>query len=124
MNGVTLLLIGLVGGSGVGEYARGLDARGLDQASFDAETYGAKKSLARESDGLRIKLEAGAEETGWKTPPQLKIGGDFTIIANLVIKKLSKPLQEDGVAIGVAMAQGDIHQPDRTFMGLKEAGVR
>ncbi|MEA2630569.1 MAG: hypothetical protein QOE66_788, partial [Chloroflexota bacterium] len=122
MNVVTLLLIGLVAGSGVGEYARGLDARGLDQASFDAETYGAKKSLARESDGLRIKLEAGAEETGWKTPPQLKIGGDFTIIANLVIKKLPKPLQEDGVAIGLAIAQGDINQPDLTFMRLKEPG--
>src|SRR3954471_21978347 len=122
MNVVTLLLIGLVGGSGVGEYARGLDARGLDQASFDAETYGAKKSLARQPDGLRVKLEAGAEETGWKTPPQLKIGGDFTIVANLVIKTLPKPLQEDGVAIGLAIAQGDINQPDLTFMRLKEPG--
>jgi len=121
MYGLVLLTIGLVGG---GEYARGLDARALDQASFDAETYGVKKVLTREPDGLRIKLEAGAEETGWKTPPQLKIGGDFTIVANLVIKTLPKPLQEDGAAIGLAIAQGDINQPDLTFMRLREPGGR
>src|SRR4051812_48965518 len=119
MNGLVLLTIGLVGG---GEYARGLDARALDQASFDAETYGVKKALTRGPDGLRVKLEAGAEETGWKTPPQLKIGGDFTIVANLVVKTLPKPLQEDGAAIGLAIAQGDINQPDLTFMRLKEPG--
>jgi len=122
MNGLALLMIGLVGGSGVSEYARGLDARRLDQASFDAETYGVKASQSRESEGLRIKLEAGAEETGWKTPPHLKIGGDFTIIVNLVIKKIPKPVQEDGVAIGLAIAQGDINQPDLTLMRLKEPG--
>src|SRR4051812_10914072 len=106
MHGVALLLIGLMGG-GVGEYSRGLDARGLDQESFDAETYGAKKALTREPDGLRVKLEAGAEETGWKTPPQLKIGGDFTITANLVIREVPKPALEDGAAVGLAIAQGD-----------------
>src|SRR5690242_2862522 len=103
MHGAVLLLIGLLGAGGTNEYARGLDARALDQEAFDAETYGTKKGMAREPDGLRMTIEAGAEETGWKTPPQLKIGGDFTIIANLAIKKLSKPALEDGAAVGLAI---------------------
>lgn len=122
MHGAALLLIALMRVGGVGEYARGLDSRTLDQVSFEAETYGAKKALAREPEGLRMTLEAGAEETGWKTPPQLKVGGDFTITANLVIKKVPKPAQEDGAAVGISIAQGDINQPDLTLVRLKETG--
>jgi hypothetical protein len=122
MHVAVLLLIGLLGAGGASEYARGLDARALDQETFDAETYGTKKGLAREPDGLRMTIEAGAEETGWKTPPQLKIGGDFTIIANLAIKKLPKPALEDGAAVGLAIAQGDINQPDLTLVRLREPG--
>src|SRR4051812_47764145 len=122
MHGAALLLIGLLGVGQVHEYVRGLDAKSLDQPSFDAETYGVKKSVVREADGLRIKLEAGTEETGWKTPPQLRIGGDFTIIANLTIKKFPKPALEDGAAVGLAIAQGDINQPDLTLVRLREPG--
>ena len=59
-------------------------------------------------------------ETGWKTPPQIRLGGDFKITANVVITKLPKPAQEDGVAVGVAIAEQDINQPDVTFIGLRE----
>ena len=62
----------------------------------------------------------GEQETGWKTPPQLRIGGDFTIAVNLVIRKLPKPAQEDGAAVGVAISQQDINQPDVTFVRLLE----
>ena len=107
MRGAALLLIGLAGPGGVTEYTRGLDTRSLDQTAFDAETYGVKKALARTPNGLRITLDPGAEETGWKTPPALKIGGDFTTTVNLVIKKVPKPAQEDGAAVGIAIAQGE-----------------
>ena len=120
MHGLALLLVALV--AGVNEYPRRLDIRSLDQASFDAETYGVKKALVREGDGLRITLEPGADETGWKTPAALKIGGDFTITANVVIRKLPKPAQEDGAAVGMAIAQGDLDHPDLTLMRLKEPG--
>jgi hypothetical protein len=120
MQAAALLLIGLAGVGGVSEYARGLDARALDQAAFDSETYGEKKALTRVEDGLRISLDPGAEETGWKAPQALKIGGDFTITASLVVNKLPKPAQEDGAAVGIAIAQGDINQPDLTFVRLRE----
>src|SRR5437868_1277188 len=119
MHGLALLLIGLLG-SGVTEYSRSLGAKNLDQAALDAEGYGEKKSFKREDDGLRIVLGPREQETGWKTPPQLKIGGDFTIAANFVIKKLPKPAQEDGAAIGLAIAFGDINQPDVTLVRLLE----
>jgi hypothetical protein len=120
MHGVALLVIGLAAAGGLNEYSRGLDARSFDQTAFDAETYGAKKALARTPGGLRITLEPGTEETGWKTPQALKIGGDFTISVNLVVTKVPKPAQDDGAAVGIAIAQGDINQPDLTLVRLKE----
>ena len=101
MYGVTLLLIGLAN-VGAADYSRPLDARKLDQATLDVEGYGEKKAFKREDDGLRITLAPGEKETGWKTPQALRIGGDFTITADLVVGKLPKPAQEDGAAIGVA----------------------
>ena len=89
---------------GAAEYDRSLAAKNLDQATLDAEGYGQKKSFKREDDGLRITLAPGEAETGWKTPPQLRFGGDFTVSANFVIKKLPKPAMEDGVAVGMAIA--------------------
>src|SRR6185437_2948490 len=70
----------------------------------------------------RMILQAGAEETGWKSPAQLKIGGDFTITADLTIKTLPKPALEDGAAVGLAIALGDINQPDLTLVRLREPG--
>ena len=122
MPGPALLLIGLLATGASEEYARPLAERAFDQAAFDAETYGVKKAMARESDGLRVRLAAGAEETGWKTPAALKVGGDFTITANLTIKTLPKPLQADGAAIGLAIAFGDVNQPDLTLVRLTEPG--
>ena len=102
------------------DYSRSLSAPNLDQPTLDAEGYGEKKALKREADGLRITLAPGDAETGWKTPQQLRFGGDFTISANLVIKKLPKPAQEDGAAVGIAIAFQDINQPDVTFVRLRE----
>ncbi len=103
-----------------GDYSRSLAAERLDQATLDAEGYGEKKALKREADGLRITLAPGEKETGWKTPQQIRFGGDFTITANLVIKKLPKPAQEDGAAVGLAIAFQDINQPDVTLVRLRE----
>ena len=118
MHGVTFLLIGL---ANVGaDYSRPLDARKLDQATLDAEGYGEKKAFKRADDGLRITLSPGEKETGWKTPQALKIGGDFTIIANLVVGKLPKPAQEDGAAVGLALASQSLDQPDLTIVRVIE----
>ncbi len=119
MLSATLLLIALATGAG-SEYTRTLSAAGLDQAAFDAESYGEKTALKREADGLRMTLPPGQKETGWKTPQQLRFGGDFTITASLVIKNLPKPAQEDGAAVGLAIAFQDINQPDATLLRLRE----
>jgi hypothetical protein len=120
MQGVAFLLIGLLGAGGLTEYSRALDAKSLDQATLDAEGYGEKKAFKRDDDGLRITLGPGEPETGWKTPPQLRIGGDFTISANLVVRTLPKPAQEDGAAVGLAIAFQDVNQPDVTLVRLRE----
>ena len=119
MHGMTLLLLGMLGG-GVTEYSRVLDAKKLDQAALDTEGYGEKKALKREDGGLRITLAPGEKETGWKTPQQLRIGGDFTITANFTIRKLPKPAQEDGAAVGLAIAFNNLDQPEVTLVRLVE----
>src|SRR3954464_2145916 len=98
MQAMTLIVIGLLG-VGTADYTRPLDARHLDQPTLDAEGFGDKKAFQREDDGLRIKLAAGQDETGWKTPQSLRIGGDFVISADLLIRTLPRPAQEDGAAI-------------------------
>jgi len=120
MHAVALLLIGFLGGGTPSEYSRSLSAKSLDQPTLDAEGYGEKNAFKREDGGLRITLAPGEKETGWKTPPQIRFGGDFKITANLVIGKLPKPAQEDGAAVGVAIAQQDINQPDLTLLRLRE----
>jgi len=120
MQALTLLVIALVSSGGPTEYSRSLDSKALDQAALDAEGYGEKASLKRETDGLRIVVAPGEKETGWKTPPQVRFGGDFTISASFVIKKLPKPAQEDGAAIGLAIAFQDPNQPDVTLVRLIE----
>jgi Protein of unknown function (DUF1583) len=119
MHTVVLLMFALAAG-GSTDYARSLAAKKLDQATLDAEGYGEKKAFKREDDGLRVTLPPGDKETGWKTPQQLRIGGDFTISANFVITKLPKPAQEDGAAIGLAIAYQNIDQPDATLVRLVE----
>ncbi len=79
-----------------------------------------RKPFNARDDGLRITLAPGQAETGWKTPPQVRFGGDFTISANFLIKKLPKPAQEDGAAIGMAIAFQDPNQPDVTFVRMIE----
>jgi hypothetical protein len=120
MRSLAVLLIALAGDLGPTEYSRNLGEKKLDQAALDAEGYGEKKSFRREADGLRITLGPGEQETGWRTPQQLRFGGDFTISATFVIKKLPKPAQEDGAAIGVAIAFGDINQPELALVRLIE----
>ena len=63
-----------------------------------------------------MTLKPGEAEAGWKTPPQLRIGGDCTISATLVIRKLPKPAREDGAAIGIAVATQNIDQPEATLL--------
>jgi hypothetical protein len=119
MQGIALCLIGLLAG-GVNEYSRTLSAKKLDRATLDTEGFGEIKAFKRESDGLRITLAAGEKETGWKTPQQVRFGGNFTITANLVVRKLPKPAQEDGVAVGVALAFQNLDQPDVTVVRVVE----
>ncbi len=120
MRALALLLIALLGSDGITDYSRSLGSKELDQPTLDAEGYGEKKSFTREADGLRITLAPGEPETGWKSPPQLRFGGNFTIAANFVIKKLPKPAQEDGAAIGLAIAFQDPNQPDVTLVRVIE----
>ncbi|SIN68133.1 Protein of unknown function [Singulisphaera sp. GP187] len=119
MHRVVLLWVSLLTGD-VHDYSRPLDAKKLDQTTLDAESYGEKKQIKREDDGLHVTLAPGEAETGWKTPQALKFGGDFTITANFVIRKLPKPAQEDGVAVGLAIATQNVDQPDATLVRLIE----
>jgi hypothetical protein len=114
-----VLCIGLLAGE-VAEYSRPLGLEKLDQATIDIEGYGKKEAFRREYDGLRIKLAPGDPETGWKTPQALRIGGDFTITASLVLGTLPKPAQEDGVAVGIAIATQNHDQPEATLLRLVE----
>jgi hypothetical protein len=119
MQGASILLMLTMMGAG-GDYVRSLAADRLDQATLDAEGYGETKSIKREADGLRIVVAPGEKETGWKTPQQLRFGGNFKISANVVITKLPKPAQEDGAAFGMAIAFQDITQPDATLLRMLE----
>ncbi len=105
-----------VGAVGGGDYHRPLAEKAFDQAALEAETFGEPKALTRLADGLRVTLKPGEAETGWKTPLQLRIGGDCTITASLEIRKLPKPAREDGAAIGIAVATQNIDQPDATLL--------
>ncbi len=120
MRALVILLISLLAGDNITDYSRSLGSKELDQPMLDAEGYGEKKEFTREADGLRITLAPGEPETGWKTPPQVRLGGDFTISANFVIKKLPTPAQEDGAAIGIAIAFQDANQPDVTLVRVVE----
>ncbi len=119
MHRVVLILAGLLAGD-VRDYSRPLDAKKIDQATLDAESYGEKKKIKREEDGLRITVGPGELETGWKTPQALKVGGDFTVTASFLVRKLPKPAQEDGSAIGLAIASQNLDQPDLTLVRLTE----
>ncbi len=99
-----------------GDYARPLGAKALDQATFDAESFGDKKALKREDEGVHVTLGPGESEAGWKTPQALRIGGDFVITATLAIRKLPKPGQEDGAAVGLAIATQNVDQPEATLV--------
>jgi hypothetical protein len=114
-----LVLASLVAGD-VRDYTRPLDAKKLDQAAFDAEAYGDKKALKRGDDGLQVTVGPGGPETGWKTPQALKIGGDFTITARFTVRKLPKPAQDDGVAVGLAIATQNTDQPDAVLVRVIE----
>lgn len=115
-----VLLLASLYAADVRDYARPLDARRLNQATLDAESFGEKKKIKREDDGLRVTISPGESETGWRTPQALKIGGDFTVTATFVVRKLPKPAQEDGVAVGLAIATQNLDQPDATLVRLTE----
>jgi len=119
MFGAAILWVGL-GAIAAGDYARPLGAKTLDQATLDAEGFGDKKSLQRDEAGLRVTLAPGEAEAGWKVPPALRIGGDFTISATMTIRKLPKPASEDGVAVGLAVATQNVDQPEATLLRLIE----
>ncbi|MDB5351951.1 MAG: putative carbohydrate binding protein [Planctomycetota bacterium] len=115
MLGTAILWIGLVAVGG-GDYLRPFGEKAFDQATLDAESFGDKKALVRDGDGLRVTLKPGDAEAGWKTPVALRIGGDFSVSATIVIRKLPKPAQEDGAAIGLALATQMIDQPEATLL--------
>lgn len=120
MLGAAIVCLGL-GAVGAGDYVRPLGAKALDQAALDAEGFGEKTSLKREDDGLHVTLAPGGPEAGWKTPQALRVGGDFTISATVVVRKLPKPGQDDGAAVGLAVATQNIDQPDATLVREIEA---
>ena len=120
MLGAAILWLGL-GSVGAGDYVRPLGAKALEQTALDAEGFGEKKSLKREDDGLHVTVAPGQPEAGWKTPQALRIGGDCTISATLVIRKLPKPGQDDGAAVGLAVATQNIDQPEATLVREIEA---
>jgi hypothetical protein len=74
----------------------------------------------RDDNGLHVTLKPGEKETGWRTPQAVRFGGDFTLTADFIVKTLPKPAQEDGVAVGVAIAFGDINQPDLALVRVRE----
>ena len=115
MLGAAIVWISL-GAISVGDYLRPFGSPVFDQATLDAEGFGDKKSLAREADGLRVTLAPRGVEAGWKTPPALRLGGDLTIKATLLIRKLPKPGGEDGAAIGLAVATQNVDQPEATLL--------
>ena len=115
MLGAAILWIGL-GAVGTGEYLRPFGSKVFDQATLDTESFGDKKSLSRDADGLKITLKAGEPEAGWKTPTGLRIGGDCTITATLVVRKLPRPTSEDGAAIGLAITTQSLDQPIATLL--------
>ncbi|MDR3635189.1 MAG: DUF1583 domain-containing protein, partial [Isosphaeraceae bacterium] len=119
MHRVVLLWASLCVGD-VHDYSRRLDSKKLDQATLEAEKVGEIKALKREDEGLRVTLSPGEIESGWKTPQALRFGGDFTVTANFVVRKLPKPAQEDGVAVGLAIATQNLDQPDATLIRLIE----
>ncbi|MCA1686526.1 MAG: carbohydrate-binding protein, partial [Planctomycetia bacterium] len=120
MHAAILLWVGFLAGE-VRDYSRALDARRLDQATLDAEGYGEKKKgFKREDGGLRVTLNPGDAETGWKTPQALKVGGDFTVTAEFLVRKLPKPAQDDGVAVGLSVATQNVDRPEATLARLIE----
>jgi hypothetical protein len=119
MHSVVLLWVGLLAGD-VRDYARPLDASKLDQAALDAEGYGDKKVIKRTDDGLTVTLGPGGAETGWKAPQALRVGGDFSITARFIVRKLPKPAQDDGVAVGLAIATQNLDQPDAVLVRVIE----
>jgi hypothetical protein len=117
MLSAVILCIGL-GTIGAGDYARPLGESSLDEATLATEGFGdkEKKVLIREKEGLRVTIKPGEPEAGWKTPQQLRIGGDFAITATLDVRKLPKPAQDDGAALGMAIATQSVDQPDVTLL--------
>ena len=113
--------LGLVAG---GDYLRPLASAGFDQATLDAEGFGDKKNLTREADGLKIVAPAGTPEVGWRTPPTLRVGGDCTITATLVLRKLPKPAGEDGVSVGLAGGTQNLDAPEATLLRQVEPDGR
>lgn len=123
MNAYVLMLV-LLGADAVTEYRQPLTVSSLDDKTLEAEGFGEKQALKREADGLHISVSPGQQETGWKTPQNLRVGGDFRIRAKLQILKLPRPAQEDGAAVGLAIAFGDVNQPDATLLRMREPDER
>ena len=120
MHGVTVLWIGLgaVGAARLLPAARRREGSTRPRSTPKVRRQEGAQAARTTACGSRSR--PGEAETGWKTPQALRIGGDFTITANLVIRKLPKPAQEDGAAIGLAVATQNVDQPDATLIRLIE----
>jgi len=112
--------LGIVLNAPEDEYVREFRQGALEPSELQAQRYGETEGVVLEPEALRVALEPGQPETGWKTAPTLMIGGDFRIVAELEIETLPKPAQEDGAAVGLAIASNNIDQPDLTVLRLTE----
>ena len=123
MLGAAIVWIGL-SAVGSGDFLRPFAEKSFDQAALDGGAFGDKKGMTREAEGLRVAVKPGEAEAGWKTPQALRLGGDCTITATLEIRKLPKPAQEDGAAVGLAVATQNVDQPEVTLLRLVELDGR
>ncbi|MEW4570087.1 NPCBM/NEW2 domain-containing protein [Tautonia sp. JC769] len=115
----------LIGGAGliaspVDDYSRSFDPEAMTPETLASERYGQEDAVTPGPEGLRIQLDSGAAESGWKTPQTLRIGGNATISVEIEARSLPTPEQEDGVAVGLAIATQDLDQPDATLVRVVE----
>lgn len=102
------------------DYSRSFEGDAIAQETLASERYGLEEAVTIEPEGLRLRLKPGTEETGWKSPTTLRIGGNAIIRVEIVLQSLPTPGQEDGVAVGISVASQSLDQPDATLVRVTE----
>ncbi|WP_169977229.1 NPCBM/NEW2 domain-containing protein [Tautonia rosea] len=102
------------------DYSRSFDTEAIALEPLASERYGKEDAFLFESEGLRLRVNAKDEETGWKSPSNLRIVGNATIQVEMEVRSLPTPTQEDGVAVGLSVATQTLDQPDATLVRVTE----